>query len=176
MSDIALGHFLDSFMSIFGDFSHVVAQSSTHFKEAIIIDSNGNPTDKTTSQLGADQVSFSAMTKSGLTVNLHFRGGVSCSNGQSIFIWLIDGDKGCIRLENNAPPGAFLNIVDPKLFVNGEEVTVEANPLGNIGKEWSQMAVEDGGGCATIEEAVNVRKVLRGIEESAKQGKRYDFV
>jgi len=125
----------------------------------------------------ADQVAFSGVLKSGAVVSVHCRGGQPSTNGRSPFIWLIDGEEGCIKMESDNPSGGLISMHSPSLYLNGEEVTVEEgeDTLGNIGRAWLEFSKGAGGNYPSLEDAVGIHRILDGISRSAKDGKRVDL-
>ncbi|KAF7330980.1 NAD-binding Rossmann fold oxidoreductase [Mycena venus] len=158
MLDVALGHELDILTHILGDFASVSATSTIIYPSATILSSVPDQT-RTASVTAADHVAFSGLLKSG-----------------SVFLWLIDGEEGSIRVEEDAVGGAFIQISDPKLFLNGERVPTDENWGGFVGSVRAQLAEFANGGkdtkYATMEDAVKLRMLLKAIDDSARDGER----
>ena len=73
--------------------------------------------------------------------------------------------------------GAFLNIREPKLFLNREPVDIPT-PTGVIEKlssAWSEFAKGQDGNYATIDDALRIRGLLYGIQTSSAGAKMVVF-
>ena len=76
-----------------------------------------------------------------------------------------------------APMSPMINVIDPKLYLNGEMVETggQGNFVQNTGVAWAQFSEAKGGKYATIEDAVKIRQLLDGIARSAKEGRVVAF-
>ncbi|KAJ7142157.1 NAD-binding Rossmann fold oxidoreductase [Mycena crocata] len=173
--DVALGHELDIVTHTLGDFASISATTATVYPTAIIF-SEGSDQTKTATVTASDHVAFSGVLKSGAVMSVTWRGGYSSTPGRTQFVWVIDGEDGSIRVEEEAPAGAFIHITDPKLFLNGERISIDASWggfSGSIRAAWAEFA--DGGEdkkYATLDDAVRIRTLLKAIEDSARDGVR----
>lgn len=171
MLDIAVGHFLDSFMFTLGPFSSVSAILENQFPTAQLVDGSGSPTGVSIEQTGCSQAAISGVLKSGAVVSIHWRGGLESKHGKdgTPFIWTIDGESGSIRVESSEPGGSFLHIRDPVLYVDGQEVKLERNDgMSNTGRAWAEYANGNHGLYPTIDDAVEVKTLLEAIVGSAR--------
>lgn len=113
-------------------------------------------------------------------MSFHFRSGLSTHNkGQKPFLWLIDGEDGTIKVEDDEPMGAsFIHIKHPKLYVKGEAQTFD-KPLvdytGNVGDQWKEIAKGEEGRFTTFEDALRIHRVLDAVKTSAREGRRVDL-
>jgi len=81
-----------------------------------------------------------------------WRGGLKSTPGRKQFIWEVDGEEGSIRLEGDS---AFMNVREPKVFLNGELVEVQnaPGPADILAAAWMEYAkggkgkLYDYGGC-----------------------------
>jgi len=169
MLHVMIGHLLDPFLRIFGDIDTVSTTQTIAFPNATVCDGAGNPTGKTLPVSTPDQLSFSGLTKSNMHFTFHYRAGVPLLEGRTNFLWLIDGTEGSIRLEGKGRAGSFVNIVDPTLFLDGQQIDVPADPLGNIGRAWAEIARGAGGDYATVEDGVKVLRVVDAVMKSAEK-------
>lgn len=65
---------------------------------------------------------------------------------------------------------AFINIKDPKLYLNGEQVEVQpGGMLYNLTSAWKQYANGKHGTYATLDDAVKIRRLLDAVLRSAKE-------
>ena len=101
MLDITVGHQLDVFTHILGDFSSVSAMGTIAYPEVSLIDGNGKPTGKTAKATAFDQIAFSGVLKSGAMISFIQRGGYPSTKGRKQLIWIIDGENGSITIEND---------------------------------------------------------------------------
>jgi len=72
---------------------------------------------------------------------------------------------------------AFINIHEPKLFLNAEPVEIPT-PTGTIEKlssAWSEFAKGQDGNYATIDDALRIRGLLHGIRTSSAEAKKVVF-
>ncbi|KAJ3497494.1 hypothetical protein NLJ89_g10342 [Agrocybe chaxingu] len=175
--DVPIGHQLDTFTYLLGDFTSLTAIDATLYPTGTLVDDDGKPTGKTFPSETPDHFVISGVLSSGLVANLFYRGGYASGpeTGRRQYVWEIDGEDGTIRLESDYLYGAFTNIFEPKLYLNGKEVAVEgAGPVGSLDSvttAWREFA-EGHGKFATIEDALKNRRLLDAIERSAKEGKR----
>lgn len=173
MLSIAIGHQMDAFTYLLGDFSSVSATATTLYKTGALVDASGNITDKTVAVTGWDQVAFTGLLKSGGVSSVTWRSGLSSTKGRKQFIWEIDGEEGSIRLEDEAPGSAFIQIRDPKLYLDGELVKVQnaTSPANILTTAWAEYAKGEKGTYATIEDAVKNHRLLDAIIRSVNEGK-----
>ncbi|KAF5347367.1 hypothetical protein D9758_011275 [Tetrapyrgos nigripes] len=171
MSEIAIGHQLDVFTYILGDFASVSATTAIMYPTANIIGDDGT-TVKTIENTSADHVAFTSILKSGAVASLSWRGGYP-SKGRQQFVWEIDGETGAIRMTDDQVASAFVHIRDPKLYLNGELVEVTGGGLAtNIAARWEEFAKGSKGDYATIDDAVRIRSVIEAIGLSSREGRR----
>jgi len=175
MLDVALGHELDILTHILGDFASVNATSTIIYPTATIFSPSSDQT-RTAEVTAADHIAFSGLLKSGAIVSITWRGGYSSTPGRTQFVWVIDGEDGSIRVEEDAVGGAFIHISEPKLFLNGERVPTDEDWGGFSGSIRAALTeFADGGDdtkYATMEDAVKVKALLEAIDQSAREGAR----
>jgi predicted dehydrogenase len=99
-----------------------------------------------------------------------WRGGLKSTPGRKNFIWEIDGEEGSIRLEGDS---AFMNVRDPKVFLNGELVEVQNAPglVDILASAWMEYAKGEKGNYTTMEDGVRLHRLIDAIKRSAKEGK-----
>ncbi|KAH7905735.1 hypothetical protein BJ138DRAFT_1164186 [Hygrophoropsis aurantiaca] len=134
--DIIVAHHLDSFLSVLGqEFTSVSATTSIHYSTASLIDMSGRPTGTFVPATCPDQIVFTGMLSGGAVASVTFRGGYAGVQGgdgpekgkplsRRNSLWEIDGEEGCLRIESGTMWGSFLQMADPTLFLNGEEVQI----------------------------------------------------
>ena len=155
-----------------GDFASVSATVATHYPTAALMDKDRKPTGKTVTADSPDQIAFSGLFKSGAVSSMSWRGGLKSTPGRKQFIWEIDGEEGSIRLEGDS---AFMNVQDPKVYLNGELVEVQ-NASGRadilaLASAWMEYAKGEEGNYTTMEDAVRIHRLIDAIKRSAKEGK-----
>lgn len=163
-----------------GDFSSVSATATTQYPIADIIDDATGKSIGQAPAAGDDHISITGVLKSGALVTNVWRAGQKASTpGRTVFLWEIDGEEGSIRLQSSpgSVTGAFINIYEPELYVNGERVEVEEGNelgpfIGPLVRNWVEYSKGDEGTHATIEDAARVKRVLDAIEESITTGQR----
>ncbi|OBZ74331.1 hypothetical protein A0H81_05768 [Grifola frondosa] len=126
----------------------------------------------------ADQLAFTGILRdSGAILTATWRGGISTTTlsdkGTPSLLWIIDGDKGHIRVESTAPTGIFLQSFMPdKVFLNGEEVNVlEEDTLSNTGRAFEEFAKGSEGIYPTFDDAVVFKRHVDAFARSAKEGR-----
>jgi predicted dehydrogenase len=176
MLDIAIGHQMDVFTHVLGDFASVSATTAIQYQTATLFDAEYKPTGKTVPISAPNQVAFTGLLKSGAVSSNIWRGGLPSTQGRKHFLWEIDGEEGSIRLEGDQVASAFVNVRDPVLYLNGELVEVEntSGPADNLAAAWAAFA--KGGDYATMEDAVRNHRLLDAITRSAEEGKTISLV
>lgn len=171
MLDIAVGHLMDTFTHILGDFASVSSTTAIQYTTATLLDAENKPTGRTVAVTAPDQVAFTGLLKSGAVVSNIWRGGLASTKGRKQFIWEIDGEDGSVRIEGDSVGAAFIQIRDPMLYLNGELVEVEntSSPVDNLTGAWVEFA--KGGEYATMDDAVRNHRLLHAIARSAEEGK-----
>ncbi|KAG5219565.1 transcription regulator gal [Salix suchowensis] len=137
-AEIILGHQLDTFTHVLGNFSTVSATStiiyppqrwstpnrfhlrpSCHCRRSHC--TNGHP-------------------RVGALVSMIYRAGYESTSGRTAFLWEIDCEKGSIRVEAPATTGPLshlMNIHDMPVYVCGEKVGFDGTGLlGNLATSW----------------------------------------
>lgn len=177
MLNVVVGPFLSCVTSVLGGFSSVTSTTKVQYPSSIEVDGSGTPTGLTLESTSADQVAFIGVLKSGAVASVHCRGGHSSTKGRNSFIWIIDGEEGCIKIESSSPGGSFIQVRSPILSLNGEEVKVEGgeDALENISRAWLEFSKGAEGNYPSFEDAVKIYQILDAISRSAKEGKRIDL-
>jgi predicted dehydrogenase len=177
MLSIIVGHQIDTFTHILGDFATVSAIATTAYPVSTLVDEDGNPTGKTVNPNFPDHFAITGLLTSGVLASMIWRGGYTSPKGRRQFVWEIDGDEGSIRLESDALFGAFLNVRDPDLYLNGELVNVEGGGgmIVNLTNAWAEIAKGETGEYATIDDAVKNQKLLDAIERSIEEKRTIVF-
>lgn len=169
---IPLGHQIDTLTHILGDFAAVSATGSTVYPVAILLDKDGNVTDKTVASDVLDHIAFTGHLKSGVLSSVIWRTGYASTKGRRQFLWEIDGEEGSIRLEADWVMGAMISIRDPILYLNGEVVEVKESGDGvNLTSAWTEFAKGDKGEYPSIEDAIKTHRLLDAIDRSVAEGK-----
>lgn len=181
MLDIAGGHLLAGFLYALGSsgFSSISATGNIAFPVAKILDAEGKPTGETGRNMNPDQVAFTGILKDlNAIASIHLHGGLKTSPGRS-FVWTIDGEEGTIKVEGSS---VHLNIKEPTLTLNGEPVNVvwegagnlvSTGVFGNISRAW--MSYAKGSGYTTIEDALEIKRIIDAVTRSAKEGRRIEL-
>jgi len=177
LARVAMGHFLDPFLQIFGDVETVSATTANQFDKAIVTENmtrrpaTNESEQRTVPHNTYNQVACSGRTKKGVFYNFNYRANEEFKEGRVTFSWIIDGDKGTIRMEGTGLSSPFINIEDSPLYLNDKLQEVAApDDLGNIGRAWFQFAQGKGGNYPTIDDAVRVNRITDAVERSAKDG------
>lgn len=173
--DIIGGHVLDGFVYALGPFTSVSATLAVQYPTAELVDQSGNPTGKTIPQTSATQVAFSGTLANGAVASFHWRGGEDGGKADSPLLWVIDGEKGSIRVVSDSPGGAYIHIYEPEFYLNGEKLELEQDGLTNTGRAWAEFAKGDAGDFPNLEDAIKLKQLLEAIKTSARDGRRVDL-
>ncbi|KDQ34146.1 hypothetical protein PLEOSDRAFT_1088051 [Pleurotus ostreatus PC15] len=177
-SEIILGHQLDTFTHVLGDFASVSATSTIVYPSATVVDSTSTPP-ATVRVTTPDHIALTGLLASGALVSMVYRAGYAPTPGRTTFLWEIDCERGSIRVEAPPPTGPrshLMNICDMPVYVCGERVEFDgAGLVGNLAASWvgylEEKRGEGQGGYVTIGEAVKNRRLLDAIEKSAREGR-----
>lgn len=190
---IVVGHFLSVFAHTLGDIASVSASGAIQIPTATVIDADGKPTGETVQKTAHDQVALSGVLQSaddahtpGAFFNLHCRAALPLSGphgqGRTALKWIIDGEHGTLEVQNRPEDGAwgaFPNLTEKRVLLNGEEVrweATEADRLGPSGKAWLEFAKGEDGVYYDLEKSVKVHRVLDAALTSIRDGKRVSLV
>ncbi|KAG9223628.1 hypothetical protein CCMSSC00406_0008511 [Pleurotus cornucopiae] len=166
--EIMLGHQLDTFTHLLGNFRSVAATSSIIYPTATVLPPSSNHLTEneepaqTLQVTTADHVAITGMLASGAIVSIICRGGYAETPGRQRLLWEIDGEEGSIRLEGNSPGvvGPLIHRHDPDVYLCGGKVVVE--------KPTEKIDVDDGAEAELELEAV-LRNEVVGWLEYAKE-------
>ncbi|KAK7462949.1 hypothetical protein VKT23_007530 [Stygiomarasmius scandens] len=183
MLDIIIGHQLGPLTHILGSFRSVSATSAMLYPTSTLVSADGTPTGKTVQNHAKDHYAFNGILSSGVFINVVWRGGYKSTPGRHQHIWEIDGEEGSIRVTSDEPAGGFFHVRYPELYLNGEPVELERNGktdpsggmLGNVGAAWEEFAKGEEGSYPTIEDAVQLHRLLDAIQLSGETGRRIDL-
>ncbi|PBK78927.1 oxidoreductase [Armillaria solidipes] len=173
--DIAGGHFFEAFTYILGPVDTISATAVVQHTSSQVVNPDGTPTGDVIPVDSPSQVAVSGTLKSGAVISLHWRAGLETpSNVKAVtpLLWVIDGTKGSIRIENDHPWAVFVGVYEPtKLWVNGEEVKVEDDGKTNEGRAWEEYLKGEGAGdYADLQHAVKIKSIIDAIWRSAEGG------
>lgn len=183
--DAYIGHNLSAIIHALGPLSSLSSTTAQAFPTVTFLSSSGAPSGKTEPSSGPDQFAFTGILKdSGAVLTATWRGGVPSmgkeNDARPTFLWVVDGEKGFIRIEGTGPGGAVLQIYEPqKVMLNGEEVSLategEAANMTNTARAFEEFAKGEGRGMyPTFDDAVVVHEHIEAIRKSAAEGKRVD--
>jgi len=171
MLDIGIGHLFDTVTYLLGNLVSVSATSANHYPTVTVLDKENKPTERTLKSSAPNQIAFTGLFKSGAVSSAIFRAGLPASKGRRQFLWEIDGEEGSIRLEGDELASPMVQIIDPKVYLNGELVEFEptAGPATNLTSAWEAFA--KGEGYPDLDDALKNRHLLEGIAKSAQEGR-----
>ncbi|KZP11634.1 hypothetical protein FIBSPDRAFT_898884 [Athelia psychrophila] len=163
--DIGVGHLFDAVTHLLGDLATVSATTAQHYPIVTVLDDEQKPTGKTVNASAPDQIAFNGLFKSGAISSAIFCAGLPATQGRKHFLWEIDGEEGSIRMESDEFASLFVNVKDPKVYLNGELVEFEAvtGPATNLTSAWEAFA--KGEAYPTLEDALKTRRLLEGIKQ-----------
>lgn len=174
-----MAHQLDQLTHVLGDFASLSATNATLYLTGTFVDADGNATERTIQSEVTDHHSITGFLKSGVLVNIFWRGGYAAGEGtgRRQYIWEIDGEEGTIRFESNGSYGAAAAAYEPELYLNGKKVELEnaGGPVESVSLAWKEFIEGKEENYATIDQAVKLHELLDTIEFSAKEGRRVAF-
>ncbi|KAF8649609.1 hypothetical protein AX16_005699 [Volvariella volvacea WC 439] len=176
--DVAGGHFIEAFTYALGSIASLSATTAIQFPTGQIVDGSGKPTGKTIQQENPDQFAVQGTLARGAVFSFHFRSGVEARASKTVksLVWTIDFEQGAIRIESDEVSGSFINIYEPRLFVDGEEIKLEnPNNETNVKRAWEEYAKGEEGVWPTIDDGLVLKKVLDAIIRSAETGQRINL-
>jgi predicted dehydrogenase len=178
MVDIDGGHLIDTLQFIFGPIASVTAHLVNQYPTVQIYDSldSGNPVGSPLSSDDIHQIviggQFANKDETVLSVNLR---NVLAKDSAGLF-WVIDGEKGAIRIEADAEAGFTVIGAKPDVWLNGEKLDVEKDSYKQrVTRYFENFANGKEGEYATIEDALNTKKVIDALFRSSREGKRIDL-
>ncbi|ESK85819.1 dimeric dihydrodiol [Moniliophthora roreri MCA 2997] len=160
------GHTIDTLTYLFGavDFPSIsTGLFVNQYPNAQLVDPVTNePTGETRPQETPHQIAFSGSFAAGAVFNVHIR--AALPTGATRLWWVIDGEKGSLRIEDNMP---FIMSSNPQVFLSGEKVEIEEEPpLQKASRAWEDFA-NAGKSHATLEDALATKKILEAVKKSA---------
>ena len=180
MLTIPVGHTLAGLNEVLGEFASLSSVLATRRASAVVVG-----TGETLPMTAPDQVLVSGVLASGVTVSIHYRGGMP-RDGAGLF-WEINGTQGDLRLTGplghlqlaplslKAARGdekAFTPLEVPVPFLAG----LGPDPVpGNVARNYARMAhdIREGTRTApTFEDAVALHRAVAAIEAAAESGQR----
>ncbi|KAJ2925245.1 hypothetical protein H1R20_g11843, partial [Candolleomyces eurysporus] len=196
MLNICGGHHLDTLMYLLGPFVSVSATASTQYPETSVLSKTTNEVIRTLPSNVPDHYTFSGPLKSGAHATVVWRSTYPTTPGRTQLLWIIDGETGSIKFESpdlGPLPTGLVNMFNPIATVNGQPLD---EYLKAEGIEYSdpQLELNDGekggfiefvrrswieygkslqggqGEFATLDDAIEVQRVVDAIERSAERG------
>ncbi|KAK7035536.1 transcription regulator gal80 [Paramarasmius palmivorus] len=124
MLDIDGGHLVDVLHYLFGPISSVIAHLANQYPTMQLLDASGKPTGEPIPQSDVHQVVFGGQfaNKDGTVLSVNIRN-VLNEHGAGLF-WVIDGEKGVIKINAEGMKGQTFMRAQPELWLNGEKVDV----------------------------------------------------
>ncbi|KZW03428.1 NAD(P)-binding protein [Exidia glandulosa HHB12029] len=174
---VFIGHNLSVITRILGPLASVSASSARMFNTVDFLSTDGKPYGNTAPNVVPDNYSFSGPLRDhdGALFSGIWRHGIPNDAGRPTLIFLIDGDKGYIKIESCDLSANVVHVVSPsKIVLNGEEHKIEDQMFGNIQRNWEAFAKGESGTWPTFDDAVDVYKHLDAIERSSEEGRRID--
>ncbi|KAF5374076.1 hypothetical protein D9757_010732 [Collybiopsis confluens] len=170
MMDILAGHGLDMFTHILGPISSLSAVAENKAPLITLTDSEGKPTDEVLPQTKPTQYCVNGLLASGATFSVHCQAAVT----ETEFLWVIRGEKGTLRIVDEAAKQIGLFDATPQVYLNGKKIELP-DQENRSGLLWEAVAEGREESYANLEDAVRMRTVLGAILRSSKEGKRVDI-
>jgi predicted dehydrogenase len=184
ITSIPFGHFVDSLVYLLGDLASLSAYKAT-LRGSTVIEGTG----RTVTASAEDQLVVQGQLESGALVAVHYKGG-QAPKGSEGLVWEIEGEEGVITFKAagvghvqvrspftaTQPSNACLSqLISPKLYLNGEQVQLPEDKLGNIGRLYEAFAMDDKGGYNDWDHAVRVHRIVDAVERSCREGRRTSY-
>ena len=176
MLDIDGGHLIDVLHYLFGPISSVVGHLTTQYPTIQLVDAFGKPTGDPIPQSDVHQVVFGGQfaNKDGTVLSVNIRN-IQNESGGGLF-WVIDGEKGTIKVTAERMNGHTFMRAQPELWLNGEKVDVVTDTEAErCARHWNKFAEGAEGEYTTMEDAVQAKKVVDAIFKSSNEGRRVDL-
>lgn len=177
MLTIPVGHFLVVLNHVLpGRFVEVSATGTSNYPFPSFVDGNGQPTGETIRSTTHDQIAINGILKAShgnVLVNVTQQAGVP--HVETPFRWSIHGDKGVIEFRSTPDmEAAYIMAIDKDLYLNGQKIEVDSrvNELTNTGKAWLEFAKGAEGNYVTLEQAVDVYRVVDAALVSIQEGRK----
>ncbi|KAK7021908.1 transcription regulator gal80 [Paramarasmius palmivorus] len=122
------------------------------------------------------QITFGGQfaNKDGTVLSVNTRN-VLTEHGAGLF-WVIDGEKGTIKIRADGMKGQSFMRAQPELWLNGEKVDVVTDrEAERCARHWNKFAEGAEGEYTTMEDAVQAKKVVDAIFKSSNEGRRVDL-
>ncbi|KAK7037575.1 transcription regulator gal80 [Paramarasmius palmivorus] len=164
--DAAGGHTIDTLRHLFGAVDLASITTGLFINQYPIVQVidpiTPQATGETVEQDTPHQIAFSGLFIEGIAFNVHIRAALPA--GASRLWWVVDGDKGSLRVEDDMP---LLMTSNPKLFLNGERVDIEEEaPWKKVSRAYESFAA-GGKSHATLEDALATKEIMEAIKENA---------
>jgi predicted dehydrogenase len=183
-------------MYLLGPFTSVSATASTQYPETSVLSKTTNEVIRTLPSEISDHYTFSGPLKSGAHATVVWRSTYPTTPGRTQLLWIIDGETGSIKFESadlGPLPTGLTNMFNPITTVNGqpldEYLKTEAIQYSDpqlelndgekggfiefVRRSWIEYGKSLRGGqgeFATLDDAIEVQRVVDAIERSAERG------
>ncbi|KAI3605198.1 dimeric dihydrodiol [Moniliophthora roreri] len=173
MVDIDGGHLIDILHHLFGPITCVTSHLSNQYSTIQVIDDTGKPVGPPKPQDDIHQIVFGGQfgNKDGTVVSVSIRH-VMSEHSAGLF-WVIDGEKGAIKIRAEGAKGPMFTWAQPEVWLNGEKQNVAQDSLAErSARYWEMFADGVQGEYATIQDALQAKKVVDAIWTSNREGRK----
>uniref|UniRef100_A0A0W0FNQ8 Dimeric dihydrodiol n=1 Tax=Moniliophthora roreri TaxID=221103 RepID=A0A0W0FNQ8_MONRR len=175
--DIDGGHLVDVLHYLFGPIASIISHLSNQYPTIQILDASGKAVGEPIPQSDIHQAVFGGQfgNKDGTVLSVSIRNVLS-EHSAGLF-WVIDGEKGAIKIRAEGEKHRSFMKSEPELWLNGNKIDVEADSEAQkAARYWQTFADGQEGEYATIEDALQAKRVVDAIFTSNREGRRVDLL
>ncbi|KAK7035535.1 transcription regulator gal80 [Paramarasmius palmivorus] len=174
MLDVDGGHLIDVLHYLFGSIASVTAHLANQYPTIQLVDTvSGKPVGEPIPQDDIHQVVFGGQfaNKDATVLSVSIRN-VLTEHGAGLY-WIIDGEKGSIKITASGMKGQSFMRAQPELWLNGVKLDVASDTEAErCAKNWDKFADGKEGEYPTMADGLQAKRVVEAIFLSSREGRR----